>query len=212
MIEVELKYKIPDKDAAESIWRDPVLAGIHSPETRKEMLFKAAYFDTDDGVLVKNHIAFRVRLEGSRVVATLKWNGKNEGALHIREEINVPIDGETCLITPDPKIFKESEIGQQMISLIGGKQLISIMEVCFFRRSVRIDIGESIVEASIDVGEIIADSGSHPICELELELFSGNRDDLFSLGQTIAESYYLVPEERSKYARGLALTGKARTP
>jgi len=34
---------------------------------------KAAYFDTDDYILSKNDIAFRVRMEGTRIVASLKW-------------------------------------------------------------------------------------------------------------------------------------------
>jgi triphosphatase len=206
MIEVELKYKINDKDTAESIWRDSLLTEIEEAGSRKELIFKSAYFDTEDGVLAKNDMAFRVRLEGARVIASLKSHGKNEGALHEREEINVPIDGATCLITPDPNIFNESEIGRQMVSLIGEKTIASIMEVGFLRRSVRVDIGESIVEAAIDIGEIVADAGASPICELELELFSGNHDDLFRLGKIISERHALIPEERSKYARGLMLT------
>ena len=207
MVEIELKYKIQDKDMAESIWRDPYIAGNEEADSRKELAFKAAYFDTANGVLAANDIAFRVRLEGQRVVASLKWSGKNEGPLHTREEINVPIDSETCLITPDPGIFLESDIGKHIVGLIGGEPLINIMEVGFFRRSVRVDIGESIIEASIDIGEIATDNGSLPICELELELFSGNQDDLSALGSALSERYPLVAEEESKYARGLSLAG-----
>ena len=208
MVEIELKYKIPDKDIADSIWHDPYLAEREEAMSRKELLFKSAYFDTDGGILASNDIAFRVRTEGPRVVASLKWSGKNEGPLHTREEVNVPIDGEACLITPDPAIFLESEIGQHVMRLIDGKPLTNIIEVVFLRRSVRVDTGESIIEVSIDMGEIVADSGSLPICELELELFSGNCDDLSRIGQTLAEKYLLAPEEESKYARGLLLAGK----
>ena len=205
MVEVELKYTIPDKSIAESIWQDPGLREMEESGSREKLTFKAAYFDTGDGALAADGIAFRVRMEGSRLVASLKWDGKSEGPLHTREEINVPIDGEACLMTPDPSIFKESDIGRHVTGLIGGKNLSSIMEVGFLRRRVRVDTGKSIIEVSVDTGEIVADSGSMPLCELELELFTGPRDDLIDLGNRLAQRYSLIPESRSKYARGLSL-------
>ena len=208
MLEIELKYAIPDKNIAEDIWQDSCLADMGEPVSKEQLTFKAAYFDTEDGILASNDIAFRVRIEGSRSVASLKWGGKSEGALHTREEINVPIDGEACLIMPDPAIFKESEIGLQMMKLIEEKPLASVMETGFLRRRMRVDTGGSIVEVSIDTGDIMTDAGSQPICELELELFSGSQDDLVELGKKLSARYSLLPEERSKYARGLALIGK----
>jgi len=205
MVEIELKYTIPDKDTAENIWNDASLAEMEESDSREKLTLKAAYFDTEDRILAKNDIAFRVRMEGTRLIASLKWNGKSDGALHTREEINVPIDGETCLIMPDPAIFKESEIGLQMMGFIDGKQLVSVMEVGFLRRRLRVDTGNSIIEVSIDTGEIVTDAGSSPIFELELELFSGPQNDLMELGQKLLERYSLSAEERSKYARGLLI-------
>ncbi|MCL2437282.1 MAG: CYTH domain-containing protein [Clostridiales bacterium] len=208
MVEIELKYSIPDKNIAESIWQDSDIIEMEEAESREKLVLKAAYFDTEDGLLAKHDIAFRVRMEGSRSIASLKWNGKSEGALHTRNEINVPIEGEACLIMPDPAIFKESDIGLQMMELIEGKQLSSVVEVGFLRRRVRVDTKNSIIEISIDTGDIVTDSGSEPICELELELFSGSQDDLIALGTKLAERYALIPEEYSKYARALKLIGK----
>jgi len=207
MVEIELKYAIPDKNTAENIWHDPCLVTMEEPDSREKLAFKAAYFDTDDGVLSANDIAFRVRLEGPRVIASLKWDGKNEGPLHTREEINVPIDGEGCLIMPNPEIFKESDIGKFMLELINGKPLSSIMEVGFLRSRLRVDTGSSIIEVSVDIGEIITDSGKEALCELELELFSGQRSELVELGEKLREHHLLTPETRSKYARGLLLNG-----
>ena len=212
MIEVELKYIIPDKNEAENIWQDADLVKMEEDNSREKLSFKASYFDTEDSILAKNNIAFRVRIEGSRSIASLKWNGTSEGALHTREEINVPIDDEACLIMPNPALFKESEIGAELISLIAEKPLVNVMEVGFLRRRVRVDTGNSIIEVSIDTGDIITDQGTLPICELELELFSGSRDELIELGNKLAERYSLVPEELSKYARGLMLANNPTSP
>jgi triphosphatase len=66
----------------------------------------------------------------------------------------------------------------------------------------RIDTGISICEVAIDEGEIVTDFGNLPICELEIELFSGEQEDVIQIGKTLAEKYQLTVESMSKYARG----------
>ena len=43
---------------------------------------------------------------------------------------------------------------------------------------------------------------------MEIELYSGDQEELTALGDKVAAKYGLVPEERSKFARGLRLMGK----
>lgn len=204
-MEAELKYSINSKEKSENIWRDPYLLSMEEVDSRESLYMKAAYFDTADGLLKKNDIAFRVRQEGSRIIASLKWNGKTRGALHTREELNVPVQDEACLMKPKPELFQESEIGREVLSILEGAPLINIMEVGFLRKRLRVDTGKSIMEISIDKGEIITDKGRSPICELEIELFSGEEEELLALGERISTQYELSPEVRSKYSRGLDL-------
>jgi len=204
-MEIEMKYVIGDREIAKSIWEDEYLSGIEEKDSREKVYMKASYFDTDDYILSKNDIAFRVRMEGARIVASLKWNGSSVEGLHTREEINVPVNDEACFIAPDPEIFKEAEMGRDMIALVGGKPLHSLLETRFLRSRVRIDTGKSICEIAIDEGEIVTDFGNLPICELEIELFTGDQEEVQKLGDMLAAKYSLIPEDRSKYARGLKL-------
>ncbi len=204
-MEIEMKYGIGDRETAKDLWEDEYLLGMEEKDSRENVYMKAAYFDTDDYILSKNDIAFRVRMEGSRIVASLKWKGDSVDGLHTREEINVPVTDEACFIMPDPEIFKESDIGRDMIALVGGKPLHSLLETRFLRSRMRIDTGKSICEVAIDEGEIVTDYGNLPICELEIELFSGDQEDIRRLGDSLAEKYGLTIENRSKYARGLTL-------
>lgn len=204
-MEIEMKYGIGDKEIAKSIWEDEYLLSMEEKDSRERVYMKASYFDTDDYILSKNDIAFRVRMEGSRIVASLKCNGTSVGGLHTREEINVPVKDEACFIMPDPEIFKESDIGRGMIALVQGKPLHSLLETRFLRSRMRIDTGKSICEVAIDEGEIVTDFGSLPICEMEIELFSGDQEDVLRIGKALAEKYQLTAEDRSKYARGLKL-------
>jgi len=204
-MEIEMKYSIGDKETAKRIWEDEYLLSIEEKDSRERVYMKASYFDTDDYILSKKDIAFRVRMEGSRIVASLKWQGASVDGLHTREEINVPVKDEACFIAPDPELFKESDIGRDMIALVAGKPLHSLLETRFLRSRMRVDTGKTICEVAIDEGEIVTDFGSLPICEMEIELFSGDKEDVRRIGETLAEKYGLTAENRSKYARGLKL-------
>lgn len=204
-MEIEMKYKIPSKDVTEAIWNDADIIRMEENNSREKVFMKASYFDTDDYLLSKNDFAFRIRMEGNRIVASLKLKGESSEGLHTREEINVPVDDEGCFIRPNPAIFRESVPGRELMKIVGERPLHSLLETKFLRSKLRIDTGTTLCELAIDVGEIITDFGNLPICEMELELFSGDQDEMKRLGDTIAEKYQLIPEDRSKYARGLKI-------
>jgi triphosphatase len=209
-MEIELKYRVESREQADEIWGDDLFADIEEKGSRGKLAIKAAYFDTEDMLLSQNRIAFRIRREGDRVVGTLKWNDVDVdvSGLYVREEVNVPVADKTCFLAPDPTIFRQSAEGKALIELLGNKTLICVFETVFMRRKFRIDTGDSIMEISLDEGEILADEARSPICELEVELYSGTQEDLIKIGDRIVENYALHPETRSKYARGVALLRK----
>ncbi len=204
-MEIEMKYAIESKEVADAIWEDDYLNEIGDEASREAVYVKSAYFDTEDLVLLKNDVAFRVRMEGNKVVASLKWNGSSKDGLHIREEVNVPVDDPACFLEPSSDIFRESDQGREMMKLIGEERLHSILEMNFIRRKLRVDYGESIMELAIDTGEIMTNDGEVSICELEIELFSGRQEDVTTLGDTLMSKYSLKPLDASKFARGLGL-------
>ncbi|MCI2062018.1 MAG: CYTH domain-containing protein [Eubacteriaceae bacterium] len=206
-MEIELKYALENNSKADRIWNDSALALLSkgTDDERRTEMFESTYYDTADHVLLRNDIAYRVRKEDSRAVASLKWNGKSEGPLHIREELNASLGEWNDDIRPDPHIFSQSEIGAELLSLIGGSELIPLMKVNFRRRMFRADTGNSLLEFSLDEGEILTENGSMPISELEIELFSGEKDALEDLGMKLQKKYDLKPEKDSKFARGLML-------
>jgi inorganic triphosphatase YgiF len=209
-MEIELKYKVPNKETLDKIWYDKFISEIAEDGAREDVLMKAAYFDTEDRILSENDIAFRVRMEGNRIIASLKWNDKDQSisGLHVREEINVPMSDDTCFISPSPEIFKESKEGRDLLEVVGGSPLINIMEMTFVRKRIRLDNGNCICELSLDDGKMICDSGFEPISEMEIELFTGEQEELIKIGKEIAEKYNLEPENTSKYGRGINLMSK----
>ena len=203
-MELEMKYAVPDKAACDAIWEDDLIRQLADPSSREKTVMKAVYFDTEDGKLSANNMAVRVRYEGDTVFATLKWNGSVSNGFHEREEINVPASA-AHFITSPKELFKESEDGKVLLDLIGDQELTNLLEMRDLRSRCRLRYGGSIMELAIDTGSIITDKGELPIMELEIELYAGDPKDIQVLGERLQEKYHLIPEDRSKLARGLAL-------
>lgn len=201
-MEVELKYAVPDEKLAEWIWTDDELGAMCEEGSWSVARYNGYYYDTPECVLTENDIVFRIRHEGNKTVACLKWHGDGEGALHKREELNRTIDGDVPEVA-DPEIFSENEMGRYIKTLIGDDDLTRLIEVDVLRKSMRVDTGNSIVEISIDMGAVHTRSGDVPISEVELELYQGTEQSLLELGSWLSEKYELVSEEKSKFAKGI---------
>ncbi len=206
-METELKYSIDDERIIQSIMEDRMLTSIEKKDSRETMAMHAVYFDTAESDFQKNHIAFRIRREGSRYIATLKRRGIASDGLHRREEINAPVTEDDFIANPKLSLFAGDELIGDIASEIANKELIPVMEMNFAREKFRVDYRGTIMEISVDQGDIVTAGGSCPICEMEIELYSGSEADLVKLGKQIQKSYNLKAENTSKYGRGLALLG-----
>ncbi len=203
-MEIEVKYIVQDDFAKEKILEDKHLQSISCPDSREIINMEAVYFDTKELALCKKEMALRVRYENGRPIATLKWGGGSEGSLHVRGELNVSVD-ETFAHRPHIDIFKGSDIYEELGRIVGEDNLFPIMEMKCVRQQLKVDTGRSINVVSLDEGEIITPKGNTPICELEVELYSGEKEDMIALGKELAMKYNLEEGIKSKFQRGLEL-------
>ena len=203
-MEQEMKYAVSDKKTADMIWEDPEILTMADQGTRESLVMKAIYFDTPGKDLASQNMTMRIRAEGERYVATLKWAGSSSNGFHEREEINIPINEDISFIKPSAKVFSASEEGKKLLEFIGDQQLDNLMEMRFLRRRMRLNYKASIIELALDSGSIVSDFGEYPIMEMELELYAGDVSAVLQLGEKLASKYSLVPEDRSKFARGLS--------
>lgn len=205
-MEVELKFLVEEPIAREKILGDKHLAEIMDEGSLEEIEMSAVYYDTDALDLCNSQIAFRIRRENGNPVATLKWGGKVENGLHMRGELNVTVDEEYSKC-PVLSIFKGSEIYDIIEKAAGDKPLKPLMEANCLRKQMRVDTGKSISVVSLDVGEIVTQKGTAPISELEVELYSGDEQDMIALGRELATKYNLREGAKSKFKVGLELLG-----
>lgn len=207
-MEIELKYSLECDEIAEKIKKDEMINKFILKDSRDVQQFKAVHYDTENFDLQKEKIAYRVRREGERIVATIKWSGTSEGPLHVRNELNINIGTGEFPKDPDIGVFRESEIGQHILNMTEGKKLLPIMEIDVIRESWQIEDEKTILEFCVDKGKVSAAGQEDPISELEVEIITGSEEVLEKYGQALVAKYRLEPEKRSKFARGLALLGK----
>lgn len=206
--EIELKYTLKDRKQAEEIWEDPVLYAACNLETRESVCMSAIYFDTRDSILARSGMSLRIRREGEHSVLSIKNKGITENGLHRRDENNMPYTGEVdenTVFRPDRDMLAESELGSSLLKLIDDRDLYPVIHMNYLRRRFRMDSGDSFVEVAIDTGEISTETASIPVCELEIELYSGDVDDMIAFGNRLADRYGIEREDITKYARGLEL-------
>lgn len=205
-MEIELKYLLRDDLAKDRILNDKHLLEIKNPACDETVQMRAVYLDTEEGDLRGLQIALRARFENERVVVTLKWKGSAQDGLHVRGELNVPAGAE-YLDNPTVDIFKGSEIYDELLAAVSDKKLVPVMEMDYVRKAIRVDTGKSISVVSLDEGTIHTSKGDAEILEVEVELYSGDQEDMVALGGELAAKYNLQTSDKSKYQRGLELLG-----
>lgn len=209
MTEIELKLALPVRPATPLVrqfTRLPVLAGC---DRRRQQLHNI-YYDTPDHQLRQQGVVLRLRRVADGASAfwlqTLKTSDGGASALSRRGE------WESRLDQPELAADRLADTPWARIDPLGS--LFPQLQPCFHTRFTRTcwtlrqaDGGE--VEIALDQGRIVAGKRREAICELELELKTGQVSDLFDIALQMALVVPVIPSGASKSERGYALAGAA---
>lgn len=97
---------------------------------------------------------------------------------------------------------------KEILAAMGNGPFEERCRTQFIRRTSNITSPEAVIELCVDDGFLSAGGKTEEIWELELELCSGSEEYLKKMGEFFCKEYDLAPENRSKYARCLALLGE----
>ncbi len=196
-MEVEAKFALTQPVTAVEIealpWAPYMLGTQHVAEQHD------VFWDTVDRQLSHTHHAVRLRQVDNRLITTLKGPGKVENGVHTRDEW----EGEATAQTPDgwPQAIRA-----RVQDLIGTQPLAPLLEVHVRRHTWPLLRDNRVIgELALDQGEIVAGGRRLALHELEIELKGGELDDLGILCAVVQRHLPAQPEDRSKFARGLAL-------
>lgn len=161
-----------------------------------EISMETTYYDTPSGALSAKRYMLRKRLENGISVCTLKTSGKG----NLRGEWETESDTIASAVPILCKLSCPSDLAE-----LCEEGLIPICGARFTRRAKLLEFPDFTAELALDEGILFSGNQQIPLCEIEIELKTGNKDALDAFAAGCAAEFGLVPEEKSKFARALAL-------
>lgn len=198
--EIELKLLLSKEDLERLLTLDFMVQAVREGSRRVRHLV-SMYYDTQELTLKEHGIAYRVRDKGDgSFEATVKTQKQSAGGLSERLELNLPL----AEAQPVLDGFAALGLGFELSELAPcGVQALFTVDV--ERITYILDYAGAVCELAIDKGAIRCGEKSDSIDEVEIELLEGEVQALLELKERIAAAVTLRAEERSKFARGLAL-------
>ena len=186
--EYELKFQA-DREIQDSVFTT-------FPARWKTIVMETTYYDTPTGSLSGKRYMLRSRLENGTRVCTLKTSGDG----------NLRGEWEVAAASLEDAIPELCKLGCPAdLSDLAQEGLIAICGARFTRKAGILTFLDCTVELALDRGVLFSGAREIPLCEIEVEQKSGSREAVDSVARQLAEIYGLQPEEKSKFARALAL-------
>lgn len=182
-VETELKLRFAPEQLVR-LKRHALLKTGQSGRSVNRRLYNV-YYDTPKLDLHHAAMALRLRRVNGRWLQTLKGGGEVQGGLHSRNEWEIPVSGEALEFPASPEW--DVHLPRSL-----RKKLHPVFITDFLRTSRVLDWRGARIELCFDQGEIRTEQRSMTICELELELKSGESSHLFELALAIVD---IVPCE-----------------
>jgi triphosphatase len=160
------------------------------------------YFDTPDNWLRQHDIGMRIRRFDDVFVQTVKTSGRVVAGLHQRPEYNAEHNSNIPELSLHPKDIWPQ--GKSVAEL--EIELVPVFSTDFTREQWLVGTADgSQIEIAFDQGEVISGDRRDTICEVELELKSGQTEALFALARILSASGGARLGNLSKAARGYRL-------
>lgn len=197
--EIELKLFV-SPDFAFSI-RDKIADLTVLQDSQQELV--NIYYDTPNLLLRQHDIGLRVRQSNGHFVQTVKTAGRVVAGLHQRPEYNAPCQS----MVPELSLFPADTWPTTLDVGTLSSQLAPLFSTNFLRQHWLLAMPDgSQIELAFDLGEVsVPENGKDVICEVELELISGEIDALFVLANKLTKNGGVRLGNLSKAARGYRL-------
>lgn len=200
--EIELKLRLNPRDLP---LLEQVLAQT-AASAQPTLQFLNRYYDTPTMALSAGGAALRIRQqnrdgENSKIIQTLKTRGTSVGGLHQRMEWDWPL----TQLALDLDLIQNSEARGHLSPAVALTAISALFTTDFQRKMWLCRLGDSEIEVVLDQGEVTTNEHHVDLLELELELVSGDAEELFKLAHTIAQHCPVLMSDVSKAERGYRL-------
>lgn len=202
--EIELKLAVDPRDVLR-LRESRILRESSLKHTARKRLV-STYYDTPSFSLQQGGIILRVRKIGRERVQSIKMNAAEGGGLARRIELESSVRSER----PDLALIADPDVRRLIQDRCAGSDLVPVFATDVVRETWLLQLGRSRIECAIDRGIVAAHGKRAPICEVELELKSGQPVRLFQLAHRFNTVVPVRIEPASKAARGYDLADDSR--
>lgn len=187
-IEYELKFRATPPQL------EQLRAAFSGAEETLRM--QTTYYDTPTGQLSSRHYTLRCRRENERYICTVKAPVQGMGRGEWETECENILDAVPTLC----------KLGapQELPALV-CEGLIPVCGAAFTRITKQIAQPAFTAELALDTGILTGGAQALPLCEVELELKSGDANEMTAYALQLAALYSLQPEQDSKFRRAMRL-------
>jgi len=161
-----------------------------------QIQMQTTYYDTFDGKLFNRRWTLRQRMENGVSICTLKIP-LEDGS---RGEWEAEAPG---LMTGIPALCKAGAPMDLMVLTVNG--IVPVCGARFTRLAKTIALDSCTVELALDQGVLTGRGKETPLCEVEVELKSGDEAAAIRFARDLATAFSLIEEPDSKYRRALVL-------
>ncbi|MBR5041378.1 MAG: CYTH domain-containing protein [Clostridiales bacterium] len=218
-METELKLSFPNQEALYAASEAPWFLESVDILSEKTSSFENRYLDTRDRSLRDTRTTIRIRhVDGENYIHTVKTipvalpedlDPNLLSGLTSRCEWNVETDRSDFDIDYFLSQSKNAEDPYEVLAAtlvpLSGKELVTLSKTAFTRHVITAEFEGSTLEICLDTGNCYGAGKSLPICEMEIELISGDIASVTKLGALISENTECKPLAISKLARCLQL-------
>ncbi len=162
----------------------------------RQIAMETTYFDTPDGALSARKITLRLRKENAQTICTLKTPLPDGSRGEWECQATDILDGLSQLIANGAP------------AQIGRLAALGLAPVCgarFTRLATEVATADGTAELALDSGILLGGGREMALCEVEVELKTGSDEAVLALAQALVQRFGLVPENKSKFRRAMAL-------
>ena len=164
-------------------------------EASQQIRMETVYYDTPSGALSAKRYTLRRRLENGVSVCTLKAPAGEARGEWETENVFIENALDTLIADGAPKEIKDL-VKEGLFSICGAK---------FTRLARTVVLENAVAELALDHGYLFSGDRKAPLCEVELELKSGDKESFDRYVLAFAKRFDLEEEKTSKFARALQL-------
>ncbi|NLJ70981.1 MAG: CYTH domain-containing protein [Clostridiaceae bacterium] len=224
-MESELKFTLKEDASFREIMNEPIILDHLLLTGNMSYAMRSSYFDTADQLLRQRRGSLRIRRSNERFYLTLKLPSHNNALYNTgvfeRQEWEFELNDEDrhwdmkTGINPTwflNRILAETDYKEsadpdlvQILRVIEGRSLYEVCLADYTRTSYPYSYRSSRFELCFDEGYLGTAEYVKQFSEIELELLTGNREDLFYLKNDFLAKLPVISATKSKYDQAIEI-------